>query len=169
MPLYLTFPDWIKPEVFPGFPVRWYGLMYVVAFLVTNALFTWQVKRSGLSISSNTINNFFFSSLLGMVIGARIFATLIYADNRLDYLSQPWRIFWPFTWDGQFKGFAGMSFHGGLLGAVVIARKVPWGMVFPSGEPVTVTEPKIPKWSWRCTSGLPPHWRTTEPTRFEIW
>jgi len=129
MPLFLTFPDWIKPEIFPQlpwFPVRWYGLMYVVAFALTYWLFNVQVKRSGLKISADSISNFFFSGLAGLLIGARVFATLIYADNRLDYLTHPWLIFWPFDQAGHFTGFAGMSFHGGLVGviagAVIYAR-----------------------------------------------
>jgi phosphatidylglycerol:prolipoprotein diacylglycerol transferase len=118
MPLYLTFPDWIKPEIIPGLPVRWYGLMYVVAFAMTYWLFTVQVKRSGQVISKDTISNFFFSGLAGMLIGARIFATLIY-DTSGRYWTQPWLIFWPFDEAGHFTGFAGMSFHGGLLGVLV--------------------------------------------------
>lgn len=118
MPLYLTFPDWIKPEIVPGLPVRWYGLMYVIAFALTYWLFNVQAKKSGQTFPKDQISNFFFSGLAGMLVGARIFATLIYADNRLDYLSQPWLIFWPFDRAGAFTGFAGMSFHGGLLGAI---------------------------------------------------
>jgi hypothetical protein len=34
--LYINYPSWIKPEIFPGVPflgfLRWYGLMYVFAF-----------------------------------------------------------------------------------------------------------------------------------------
>lgn len=34
--LYLNYPAWIHPEIFPGVPVlgllRWYGLMYIFAF-----------------------------------------------------------------------------------------------------------------------------------------
>ena len=183
MPLYLTFPDWIKPEILPGIlPVRWYGLMYVVAFALTYWLFNLQVKRSGQSISKDTISNFFFSGLAGMLIGARIFATLIY-DTSGRYWSQPWLIFWPFAEAWHFTGFAGMSFHGGLLGVIVgvlvysrvkkldllqwgdwaaaafplgytfgrlgnfinselwgRVTTVPWGMLFPNGEPVPVKE-----------------------------
>lgn len=118
MPLYLTFPDWIKPEVIPGLPVRWYGVMYVVAFALSYWLFQVQAKKSGQTFAKDEISNFFFAGLAGMLVGARIFATLIYAENRLDYLAQPWLIFWPFDRAGQFTGFAGMSFHGGLVGVI---------------------------------------------------
>lgn len=118
MPLYLTFPDWIKPEIIPGLPVRWYGFMYVVAFAFTYWLFQVQAKKSGEVLGKDTVSNFFFSGLAGMLIGARIFATLIY-DTSGRYWVQPWLIFWPFDDSGVFTGFAGMSYHGGLLGAIV--------------------------------------------------
>lgn len=127
MPLYLTFPDWIKPEIISGLPIRWYGLMYIVAFALTYWLFMVQVRQSKLTVSTDSVSNFFFSGLAGMLVGARIFATLIYSDDRLHYLFNPWLIFWPFEAGGQFTGFAGMSFHGGLLGAItgaVIYAKV---------------------------------------------
>lgn len=186
MPLYLTFPEWIKPEIIPGLPVRWYGLMYVIAFAFTYWLFTVQVKRSGQTVAKDTISNFFFAGLGGMLVGARIFATLIYSDDRLDYFTHPWLIFWPFDKAWHFTGFAGMSFHGGLLGVIVgfvlyaRAKKLdllqwsdwvvaafplgytfgrlgnfingelwgrvttaPWGVVFPTGEPLPVSEPWV--------------------------
>ena len=37
MLLYLNYPSWIHPEIFPGVKflglIRWYGLMYCFAFL----------------------------------------------------------------------------------------------------------------------------------------
>ena len=34
--LFINYPSWIHPEIFPGVPVlgliRWYGLMYIFAF-----------------------------------------------------------------------------------------------------------------------------------------
>ena len=32
MPLAIHFPSWLKPEIIPGLPMRWYGMMYVLAF-----------------------------------------------------------------------------------------------------------------------------------------
>jgi phosphatidylglycerol:prolipoprotein diacylglycerol transferase len=189
MPLFLTFPDWIKPEIIPQLswlPLRWYGLMYVLAFITTYWLFTVQVKRSGLQVPRETISNFFFSGLAGLLIGARVFATLIYNPDRVYFMTHPWMIFSPWDKTGQFTGFAGMSFHGGLLGTVVgmytyarvkkldvlqwadwvfgafplgytfgrlgnfindelwgRATLAPWGMVFPSGTPLPVSEPWV--------------------------
>ena len=88
MPLLLTFPDWIRPEIIQGFPVRWYGVMYSVAFFIAYALFLRQAKTSGITVDSNRVQNFFFSGLAGMLVGARIFATLIY-DTTGRYWQNP--------------------------------------------------------------------------------
>lgn len=45
MPLYLNYPQWIRPQVIPGFPLYWYGVMYIVAFVITYLLFMYQVKK----------------------------------------------------------------------------------------------------------------------------
>ena len=36
---YLNFPKWISPVIIPGLPLRWYGMMYLVAFAITMAFF----------------------------------------------------------------------------------------------------------------------------------
>mgnify|MGYP003563732419 CR=1 FL=1 len=35
MLLYFQYPSWLRPEVIPGLPIRWYGVMYLVAFVIT--------------------------------------------------------------------------------------------------------------------------------------
>ena len=45
--LYLTYPDWIDPYVINGLPVRWYALMYLVAFFVTYLLVRYQCRHDG--------------------------------------------------------------------------------------------------------------------------
>lgn len=51
-----------------------------------------------------------------LLIGARLFSTLIY-DGSSYYWTHPWMIFWPFR-NGQFIGLPGMSYHGGVVGAL---------------------------------------------------
>jgi len=115
MPLSIPFPTWLTPEIIPGLPFRWYGLMYLVAFAITYLLFVRQTKEQKLSWSEDEITGFFFWVILGLLIGARIFATLVY-DTSGIYLRKPWLVFWPFD-SGRFIGLQGMSYHGGLLGA----------------------------------------------------
>jgi len=118
----IEFPSWIKPEIFPfipWLPLRWYGLMYLVAFAVTYLLFKRQIKQAKLGYSEDDVANFFLAGILGLIVGARLFGTLLY-DPTGRYWREPWLIFWPFA-DGRFTGFRGMSFHGGFVGLVVAA------------------------------------------------
>ena len=42
MPLYLEFPSWLDPYVVSFLPIRWYAVMYVVAFAIAYALYAYQ-------------------------------------------------------------------------------------------------------------------------------
>lgn len=115
--MYLTFPSWLSAQIIPGLPFRWYGLMYLIAFAITYYLFMVQVRRRELDVDQDTVVNFFFWGIIGLLIGARLFATLFFDPTGI-YIRQPWLIFWPFR-DGQFVGLQGMNYYGGLVGAVV--------------------------------------------------
>ena len=115
---FLNYPNWISPVIIPGLPFHWYGLMYLFAFGTTYILFKYQVKKDQLKISDDDIVNLFFWSILGLIIGARIFSTLVY-DTSGMYWKKPWLIFWPFNSEMQMVGLQGMSYHGGLIGAIL--------------------------------------------------
>ncbi|MFW5711649.1 MAG: prolipoprotein diacylglyceryl transferase [bacterium] len=115
---YLQYPDWISPVIIPGLPFHWYGLMYLIAFGVTYVLFRYQVKQEKIELSEDDSINIFFWTILGLLIGARILATIVY-DPTGYYLEKPWRIFWPFDENMNLVGLQGMSYHGGLIGAVI--------------------------------------------------
>jgi phosphatidylglycerol---prolipoprotein diacylglyceryl transferase len=115
---YLQFPKWISPEIIPGLPLRWYGLMYLVAFVITYLLFRYQIRNRELNVEDEDVINMFFWGILGLLLGARIFAALIY-DPTGRYLQNPLLIFWPFDSSMRFTGLQGMSYHGGLIGAIV--------------------------------------------------
>jgi phosphatidylglycerol:prolipoprotein diacylglycerol transferase len=117
MLLAVNFPSWLKPEVIPGLPVRWYGVMYIVAFGIAFFLYQKQVRERNFPIKEDELSGLFFWGILGLVLGARIFSTLVYESSPM-YIRQPWKIFWPFQ-DGQFTGLSGMSYHGGVIGAIV--------------------------------------------------
>ena len=122
--LSIHYPTWIHPEIIQGFPfLRWYGLMYVFAFATAYLLFRAQVRRGELqsaegrkeAISDDEVLSFFTWGIFGLLIGARIFATLVY-DTSSDYWRRPWLIFWPFDSEGNWSGLQGMSYHGGFIG-----------------------------------------------------
>ena len=126
MLLYIDYPSFLHPEIIPGFKyLRWYGLMYLVAFFVAYLFFKFQIKKGELKtickqkkdMSSDDISNLFMFGIIGLLIGARLFGTLVY--NSSYYLTRPHLIFWPFTSEGGslvFTGFQGMSYHGGFVG-----------------------------------------------------
>jgi len=113
MLLSIPFPSWLKPEVIPGLPVRWYGLMYVLAFGTAFLMYRRQVKERNFPMSDDDLSGLFFWGILALIAGARLFSTLIYETSHI-YRRQPWLIFWPFR-GGRFTGLQGMSYHGGAF------------------------------------------------------
>jgi phosphatidylglycerol:prolipoprotein diacylglycerol transferase len=146
MPLYIPFPSWLKPEIIPGLPVRWYGLMYIIAFGVAFLLYRRQIHERNFPMSDDDLSSLFFWIILGLLLGARLFSTLVYETSDI-YWRQPWLIFWPFR-DGRFTGLMGMSYHGGAIGgalALFIYSKVKrvsfreLGDMFVAGIPLGYT------------------------------
>jgi phosphatidylglycerol:prolipoprotein diacylglycerol transferase len=91
--------------------------MYLVAFGVAFLLYRRQVRERNFPMSDDELSGMFFWCILGLLLGARIFSTLVYETSDI-YRRQPWLIFWPFR-DGQFTGLMGMSYHGGAIGGTL--------------------------------------------------
>jgi phosphatidylglycerol---prolipoprotein diacylglyceryl transferase len=115
---YINFPSWIKPQIIPGLPMRWYGLMYIFAFAFAYLFFTLQVKQDRIKVEKDQVGDFLFWGILGLILGARLFSVYIYSDDRIYYLIRPWMIFWPFQ-NGRLVGLQGMSYHGGVVGGTL--------------------------------------------------
>jgi len=125
MQVAIDFPSWLRPEIIPGLPFRWYGLMYIFAFTTAFLVYRRQLKERRFPMTEDQLYALFAWGILGLLVGARVFSALVY-DTTNFYLLRPWLIFWPFR-DGQFVGLQGMSYHGGALGgllAVVLYAKV---------------------------------------------
>ena len=124
--LYINYPSWIHPQIFPGLKflelLRWYGLMYAFAFATAYFILrkVWKegaLDSKDLQTSEDDLFSFIFTGIIFLLIGARVFSTLIYDTSGL-YRSKPWLIFWPFDNAGRFTGLAGMSYHGGFVGGL---------------------------------------------------
>ena len=103
--------------------IRWYGLMYLLAFAAFLLLGKHRAKtRPDLGWTSEQMDDVLFYGVLGVILGGRLGYVIFYKSGY--YLSHPLEIF--FVWQG------GMSFHGGFLGVllamVLFARKSgkPW-------------------------------------------
>ncbi len=117
MTQFISFPSWISPEIIPGLPLRWYGLMYVVAFSFAYVMIRVQARKGDIALDADQTLNLVLYCVVGLVVGARLFSVLFY-DGTTYYWTHPWMIFWPFR-DGRFVGLPGMSYHGGLVGAIL--------------------------------------------------
>jgi phosphatidylglycerol---prolipoprotein diacylglyceryl transferase len=106
----LQFPD-IDPVIFKIGPLsmRWYGLMYILGFVSSYLLVSYQLKKKNLKIDRAIIDDLFFYLILGLVVGARLGYVIFY--NPGFYVQNPLDIF--VIWRG------GMSFHGGLMGTFI--------------------------------------------------
>ncbi|MGN0729394.1 prolipoprotein diacylglyceryl transferase [Treponema sp.] len=126
--LYINYPFWIHPELFPGIPllglVRWYGLMYIFAFATAFSVLRHLQREGALDTpdskaTEDDVLSFIGFGIVFLLIGARVFSTLVYDTSGL-YWKKPWLIFWPFdTVTNRFTGLAGMSYHGGFLGGLI--------------------------------------------------
>jgi phosphatidylglycerol:prolipoprotein diacylglycerol transferase len=114
-------PEHISPVLFHigEFQVRYYGLMYIVAFTIVYLLVTYRIKHEKLSFSGETVQNYFIWAILGLMIGARLGYVIFY--NIQYYISHPLEIFLPFSFNSGFHytGIGGMSYHGGLIGIIL--------------------------------------------------
>lgn len=126
-PLFINYPSWIHPEIFPGVPIlgllRWYGLMYILAFGTAYILLS-KVRKEGIlntktyTATEDDLFSFIATGIVFLLLGARIVSALVYDTSGL-YRHKPWLIFWPFSESGKFTGLAGMSYHGGFIGGLL--------------------------------------------------
>jgi len=104
--------------------VRWYGLMYLIAFGLFFFLGRYRASRNPWRGATEAlIDDLLFWGVLGVVLGGRLGYVLFYKPG--FYLSDPLEAL--AIWHG------GMSFHGGLLGVIVammfIGRKYRLGFL----------------------------------------
>jgi phosphatidylglycerol:prolipoprotein diacylglycerol transferase len=157
--------------------VRWYGLMYVLAFVQFIWLGSIRLRQPHIAARGwkrEDLDDMLFYGVLGVVIGGRLGEVLFYHPDY--YFSHPLEIF--AVWKG------GMSFHGGFLGVMLamalwsrkrgrrlmdvmdlIAPMVPLGYAagrignFINAElPGRVADPSLP-WAmiWPNVDNLPRH------------
>lgn len=90
--------------------VRWYGLMYLAAFLLVLVLGRHRIRtQPWRGLTTRDLDDLLFLGVIGVVVGGRLGYILFYKLS--DYLREPLHIF--YVWEG------GMSFHGGFLGVLV--------------------------------------------------
>ncbi len=90
--------------------VHWYGLMYLIGFALVWLLGRWRINQGKTDLTLRDLEDIIFYSVLGVVIGGRLGYVFFYKPD--EYLAHPIEIL--YLWLG------GMSFHGGLIGVLVV-------------------------------------------------
>lgn len=90
--------------------VHWYGISYVIGIILACHWAHGLLKRFQFNITPKLFDDLLPYVVIGIVIGGRLGHTMLY--DPIYYLSHPLEILQ--VWQG------GMSFHGGLLGVVLM-------------------------------------------------
>ena len=107
----IQYPD-INPVAFHllGWPVHWYGLMYMAAFLLAFALARRFLRSPAFAdLRPLSADDLMTAAIVGVLAGGRLGYVLFY--DLEAYVARPEQVL--YLWRG------GMSFHGGLLGVIV--------------------------------------------------
>jgi phosphatidylglycerol:prolipoprotein diacylglycerol transferase len=108
----IPFPD-IDPDIISIGPIRirWYGVMYILGFLASYFLIQRQRRAQQIGLKGELVQDLMIYLIIGLVLGARLGFLIFYQyEQWAYYVSNPLEII--AVWHG------GMSFHGGLLGAI---------------------------------------------------
>lgn len=89
--------------------VRWYGLAYIAGFICAGFILWRIAKRWRVRIDEDALLTIMLCVIVGVIVGGRLGYVLVYGNGY--YLSHP----------DQILAFSngGMSFHGGLIGALL--------------------------------------------------
>ena len=111
--LEMSFP-FIDPVLLslPGpFELRWYGLGYLFGFACAYMVLNWLSRQGFLELDREAIGDLIGLLVLGVVVGGRLGYVLFYGFD--NFVRDPLMIVR--IWEG------GLSFHGGLIGVILIA------------------------------------------------
>ena len=92
--------------------IRWYSLAYIIGLILAIQFGKFLIKKNNFfNFSSNILDEYLPFAIIGIILGGRLGYVLFYDLN--FFLQNPINIF--FIWEG------GMSFHGGLVGIIIIS------------------------------------------------
>jgi len=121
---------WVHPQFDPiafslgPLAVRWYGLMYLIAFVLVIVLGRIRLKApqyAHLRMAPRDLDDLLLYGVLGVVLGGRLGHVLFYQPGY--YLDHPAEIL--AIWQG------GMAFHGGMLGVLLALLFFAWRRGLP--------------------------------------
>ena len=90
--------------------IRWYALAFISGLLAGWGYIVYLLQRPPTVMTKTDVSDFFTWAIIGVVAGGRVGYVSFYMPGY--YASNPLEVF--FLWQG------GMSFHGGLIGMLVV-------------------------------------------------
>lgn len=126
------------------FSVRWYALAYLAGFICAGLVMWRTQRRWKLGLTLDDVLSIMIGIVFGIIVGARLFYVVFYGAGY--YLENPLEIF--------MLNHGGMSFHGGLVGAVVGGSLVCWrlGISIPTVCDMGVIGAPIGLFFGRCAN-----------------
>ena len=124
-------------EFSEGVGLRWYGLSYVLSFLVGAWLYRGLARRGYTDLPEAQVNDFItWAAVFGVMIGGRL-GWLVFYGWRENHADDSW--WWPLeVWKG------GMASHGGIIGMLLFTlywsrrKKLSWTSI---GDCLVVVAP----------------------------
>ena len=117
-----SLPAQMNPVIFSvgSFALRWYGMMYIIAFTVVYLLTRYRLNTEKLSFERSFVGDALTWSMVGVVLGGRLGYILFYGMS--SFLNDPLGSITPWSSSPggcHFSGISGMSYHGGVIGVVI--------------------------------------------------
>ena len=99
--------------------IRYYGLMFLSAFVCFYILMRWRIKHDQVSLSIPQLDDVLVWVVVGALAGGRLGYVVFY--DFFYFLEHPLQMIWPFHQSGgeSYFGISGLSYHGGLLGVIL--------------------------------------------------
>jgi phosphatidylglycerol---prolipoprotein diacylglyceryl transferase len=112
-----------------SFGIRWYGLSYILAFLIGWGLLKWLSKRGAVRIPPERVGDAVLYGVLGVIVGGRLGYVFFYQPSLLWTImdAPPW-------WGVLAINMGGMASHGGMIGIAIASWVIARGWKNERGE-----------------------------------
>ena len=129
--------DPVAIHIYGDFAIRWYGVAYLLAFVIAMWLLNRYHKRGLSPLNVDQQITAMFWLILGVIVGGRLGHMFLYAFPQ--WMHDPLLVFR--VWEG------GMASHGGFVGVIVacwwLSKKLPIGFLQLGDILVTLTPPGL--------------------------
>jgi phosphatidylglycerol:prolipoprotein diacylglycerol transferase len=107
--MFALFPTRAIALILGPFSIHWYGIMYVLAFLIAAVLAPRIARMRGLDLSSEEWSSVLGSAVLGVLVGGRLGFVFLYEPA----------FFWQHPFEIVAVWHGGMASHGGFVGVLI--------------------------------------------------